>query len=186
MLKYVFAASASLSAFVPLAALAASAPLLSGSYVYTNQKFCQMNVTVTYGTSPSISGSPFVRQVITPAGGSNTIALGAGTLKFTQTAAGAGSVSINGFQADGSPILLKETGSGIGSGGTDGAPLESETETGSSTFTQTATALTIRESGKASKFHIFYGKVAGGVAQSATFAGIDAKGCGEQYSLTHD
>lgn len=185
MLKSVAAAGALLSAFIPLAASVASVPLLSGNYIYTSQKFCQMNVTVTYGTSTSIKGTPFVTQVGTPGSTPNTISLGAGALNFKPTATASGSVSINGFQADGSPILLKSTGSGIGAGGTQGAPLQTDTESGTGTFSQTATTLVFKQGGGTTNYHIYYGKLAGTIVQSATFVGVDTKGCVEQFSLSH-
>jgi len=144
MSKSVFFLAAVQSVIAPLAVSAASVPLLSGSYVYTSHKLCQMNVVVTYGTSSAISGSPFVKSVTSGAGW-NGVALAAGVLKFVQSAAGSGTVTINGFQADGSAILLTETGRGIGSGGTDGAPLQIQTKSGSASFSQTATMLSVKD-----------------------------------------
>jgi hypothetical protein len=163
-------------------AFAAAPPLLSGSYLYTSHKFCQMSVIAKYGTSSAIKNSPFVAEISTGAG-SNTVGLGAGAITFVP---GKGTATINGFQADGSVILLSETGSGIGGGGVDGAPLAAATESGSTTFTQAATTVSIKEVGGTSTFHIYYGKVSGGIAQNAVFVGINAKGCAEQYTVTHN
>jgi hypothetical protein len=169
---------------LPIAAAPAAVPLLSGTYIYTSQKFCQMGVTVTYSKATSTSG-PFVKQVDTPANGpSNTISLDAGTLKFVQTAAGSGSVTQNGFQGTGSPVLLTETGSGIS--GTDGAPLQTQTKSASTTFSQTATTLSIKDTGGTTAYNIYYGKIAGGVVQNAVFAGLGSNGCVQQYSMTHN
>jgi len=169
---------------LPPCAFAAAPPLLSGSYLYTSNKFCQLSVIAKYGTSTAIKNSPFVAEISTGAG-SNTVGLGAGTIKFAPGAAGSGTATINGFQADGSAILLSETGSGIGAGGVDGAPLATEMESGSTSFTQTATTVSIKEQGGTSTFQIYYGKVSGGIVQNAVFAGVDAKGCAEQYTVTH-
>jgi len=166
-------------------AFAAAPPLLSGGYVYTSNKFCQITVIAKYGTSPNIKNSPFVAN-LTTSSGSNTVGLGAGTIKFTPGKTGSGSATISGFQATGSAILLSSTGSGISGGGIDGAPLASETDTGSTTYAQTATTVSIKEDGGTSTFHIYYGKVLTGIVQNAVFAGVDAKGCAEQYTLTHN
>jgi hypothetical protein len=188
MRKSITNSIAALLVLSPLLASAPSAfaatPLLSGSYVYTSNKLCQMSVIAKYGTSTSIKNSPFVAEISTGAG-SNTQGLGAGSIKFTPGKTGSGTATINGFQATGSAILLTETGSGIGSGGVDGAPLASKTETGSSTYSQTATTVSIKGDGGISTFYIYYGKVSAGIAQNVVFAGIDAKGCAEQYTLTH-
>ena len=172
----------------PLLASAPSAfaatPLLSGSYVYTSSKFCQITVIANYSSSTAIKNSPFINQITTGTG-SNTEALGAGSIKFTPGKTGSGSATINGFGADGSGILLKSTGSGISGGGTDGSPLATETDSGTTTYTQTATTVSIKENGGTSTFHIYYGKVLSGIVQNVVFAGVDAKGCAEQYTLTH-
>jgi hypothetical protein len=165
-------------------AFAAAPPLLSGNYVYTSNKFCQITVIAKYGTSPNVKNTPFVASLIT-SGGSNTVGLGAGSIKFTPGNTGSGSATINGFGANGSAILLSSTGSGIGGGGIDGAPLATEAESGTTTYTQTATTVSIKEDGGTSTFHIYYGKVLTGIVQNVVFAGVDAKGCVEQYTLTH-
>jgi hypothetical protein len=163
-------------------AFAAAPPLLSGSYVYTSNKFCQITVTAKYAPLSATNSTPFVKQLSTGAG-SNTEGFGAGAIKFVQSAAGKGTATINGFQASGSAILLSSTGGGTS--GVDGAPMAAETESGSASFTQTATTVSIKEDGGTSTFHIYYGKVSAGIAQNAVFAGVDAKGCAEQYTLTH-
>jgi hypothetical protein len=163
-------------------AFAAAPPLLSGSYVYTSNKFCQITVIAKYGTSTAIKNTPFVDQISTGTG-SNTESFGAGAIKFVQSATGKGTATINGFQASGSAILLSSTGSGTS--GVDGAPMATKTESGSASFTQTATTVSIKEDGGTSTFHIYYSKVLSGIAQNAVFAGVDAKGCAEQYTLTH-
>lgn len=162
----------------------AATPLLSGGYVYTSSKLCQMSVTAKYGTSTAIKNSPFVEQITTGAG-SNTQGLGAGSIKFTPGKTGSGTATINGFQASGSAILLSSTGTGISGGGVDGARLAGETETGTTTYSQTATTVSIKGDGGTSTFHIYYGKVSAGIVQNVVFAGVDVKGCAEQYTLTH-
>lgn len=180
------AAVAGLSLFVFAAPFvsAASLPLLSGSYLYTSSKFCQMPVTVRYGATPPSKGAEFVTQVIS-GNGPNTVELGGGSLSFVQSGgAGKGMATINGFEADGSPILLTETGGGV-TLKTGGAPLESSPNTGSAPFTQTATAVTFKTGDGTDNFHIYYGKVRLGIVQNAVIVGIDPTGCVEQYALTH-
>jgi hypothetical protein len=172
-----------LSIFGASFASAASLPLLSGSYVYTNNTFCQMPVTAKYGSSPNVANTQFVAQIFTGPG-PNTESLSAGTFKFVQSATGSGSVTANSMTVAGSPILL--TSIDVGKGGVDGSPLTTQTNTGAAKFTQTATTITINEgSGGTSIYHIYYGKVAGGIVQNATAVGVDSKGCAEQYTLTH-
>ena len=168
------------SAAAPSAS-AAGVPLLAGVYAYSSNTFCQMGVIAKYSSSSAVKGTPFVVGISTSTG-DNTVSLGAGTLSFTQTGADAGKATISGWEADGSPILVTSTGAAKG---TEGATLQGEAQSGSATFQQTATTLKLTEGTKVSTYHIFYGKVSGGIAQFATFVGIDDKGCAERYTLTH-
>jgi hypothetical protein len=184
MLKPIVAAGAVLCAFVPSLASAA-VPLLSGTYTYTKQKLCQTNVIVTYGTSPNISGSPFVKEVVT-GNGSNALALSAGTIQFVQTTAGSGTATQSGFEGEGSAVLITQTGSGIGGGGIDGEPLQIQAQSGSAAFSQTATTFTLKSGGKTESYHLYYGKTAGGIVQNAVLIGLDSDGCVDQYSISHN
>lgn len=173
-------------ALINLSATAASAavPLLSGKYVYSANTFCQLDVTAKYATSTAIKNTPFVAQILTT-GGANTVGLAAGTLVFTQTAGavGGGKAVLSGWDVGGSSILLTSTGAGTS--GTDGAAMQAQGDSGSATFQQTATTFKLTEGSTVTSYHIYYGKVTGGIAQFATFAGLDSKGCAERYTLTH-
>jgi hypothetical protein len=183
MLKPIVAAAV-LCVFVPSLASAA-VPLLSGTYIYTKQKLCQTNVIVTYGTSPNISGSPFVKEVAT-GNGPNALALSAGTIQFVQTMAGSGTATQSGFEGEGSAVLITETGSGIGTGGIGGEPLQTQSQSGSGTFSQTATTFTLKSGGKTESYHLYYGKTAGGIVQNAVMIGVDSDGCVGQYAFSHN
>jgi hypothetical protein len=165
-------------------ASAATVPLLSGAYVYSSNTFCQLDVTVKYASAKAIPNTPFVAEILTT-GKSNTVGLAAGTLTFTQTAgaAGAGKVVLSGRDVDGSSVLLTSTGAGTS--GTDGAAMESQADSGSATFQQTAATFKLTEGSTVDTYHIYYGKVTGGIAQFATLVGTDSKGCAERYTLTH-
>jgi hypothetical protein len=45
--------------------------------------------------------------------------------------------------------------------------------------------VSIKEGSATDTYHIYYGKVASGVVQFATFIGLDSKGCVGQFALTH-
>jgi len=188
MLKITTAAVAGFSLLVAGApfASAASLPLLSGTYIYTGSKFCQMTIIASYiaGSTPNGKGAPVVTQINTGTG-SNSLKLSAGTLAFFQSGTGSGSAHINGFDIGGSTILLRNTGTAIGGGGTEGEVLGTNTDTGNATFKQTATTATLVTPDGTDNFHISYGKSASGIVQSAVLVGVDSKGCAEQYQLTH-
>jgi hypothetical protein len=165
----------------------ASLPLLSGTYIYTGSRFCQMTVIAGYitGTTPGNKSAPVVTQINTGTG-SNDIKLSAGSLTFVQSATGSGKATINGFDIGGSAILLQNTGTAIGGGGTQGSLFGSDASSGSATFKQTATTTTLVTPDGTNVFHAYYGKVVSGVAQSAALIGVDAKGCAQQFMLTHN
>lgn len=164
----------------------ASLPLLSGTYIYTGSKFCQMTIIAGYVAGKTASGgsTPLVAQ-INAGTGPNSVKVSAGTLSFVQTSIGSGNASINGFEIGGSAILLHNTGTAIGGGGIEGAPLASNPSSGSGTFKQTATTATLVTPDGTDIFHAYYGKAVSGIAQSVTLVGIDAKGCAQQFMLTH-
>jgi len=186
--KFVFTMKISGLAMIVLgcaggAAQAASVPLLSGAYLVTQQTFCQIPLTVTSGVLPK--GGNYVQSVQSNSTSGNTVTLAVGKLVFTQskTAPDTGTATLNGVGAGGSNVLLVETGS-AGSG-TEGAPITQQTNSGNATFSQTLTALTVTLSSGSETYNIYYGKVTGGIAQSAVFGGLDSSGCAESYTLTH-
>jgi hypothetical protein len=187
MLKSIANMVAGLSLFVLSApfASAATVPLLSGTYVYASQIVCQMPLTASYSSASASSpkGAPVtVVSQITSGSGPNAQSVGAGTLVFVHGAGGSGTVTVNGVNIDGSAVYISNVGTGAG--GAVGSHVGSETTSGKGTFTQTATTLTTNAGG-ASTYHVYYGKVAGGIAQYAVFAGIDSQGCAAQYTITH-
>jgi len=188
MLKLTTAAVAGLSLLIVGApfASATTLPLLSGTYIYTGSKFCQMTVIAGYvsGKTATGSGTPLVAQINT-GNGSNTIKLSAGILAFFQSGSGSGSAHINGFDIGGSTILLQNTGTAIGGGEIQGAPLAAKASTGTASFTQTATTATLVTPDGTDNFHAYYGKSVSGIVQCAVLVGIDHQGCSEQYQLTH-
>jgi hypothetical protein len=165
----------------------ASLPLLSGIYVYTGNRFCQMTVIAGYitGSTPGNKSAPVVTQINTGTG-SNDIKLSAGTLTFVQSSTGSGKATINGFDIGGSAILLHNTGTAIGGGGIQGSQFGSDASSGSATFKQTATTATLVTPDGTDTFHAYYGKVVSGIAQSVALVGTDAKGCAQQFMLTHN
>lgn len=165
----------------------ASLSLLSGTYIYTGSKFCQMTIIAGYiaGSTPNGKGAPVVTQIDTGTG-SNSIKLSAGTLTFVQSSTGSGTATINGFDIGGSTILLHNTGTAIGGGGIEGEPFGSSASNGNASFKQTTTTATLVTPDGTDTFHAYYGKATTGIAQSVTLVGVDAKGCAEQYMLTHN
>jgi hypothetical protein len=179
MLKSVIAAGAVLSVFAPLSASVAL-PLLSGTYLYTNDEFCQLGVTVQNG-STSATGN-LVKSVVV-GGSSNETKLGGGVLSFVQgSTPGKGTASLNGFQAGGSSVVLTETGA---INGTGGATISSKAEAGTASFTQTTTQLSLVTKDGTQTYNIYYGKTVSGVVQNAIAIGLEAKGCAQRYVLTH-
>jgi hypothetical protein len=177
MLKSVIAAGAVLLIFAPLTASAV--PLLSGTYLYTSDEFCQLGVTVQ--TASATATGSFVKSVVS-SGGSNETKLGGGVLSFVQSGTpGKGTASINGYQAGGSSVLLTQTGTAKGIGG---APITAKTETGSASFTQTTTQLSLVTKDGTQTYNIYYGKTVSGVVQNAIAIGLVAKGCAQRYVLT--
>jgi len=180
------AVAAALLIMPAFSASGTTVPVLSGTYVYSSNTFCQLDVVTKYATSKAIANTSFV-ATITAGGGNNTVALSAGTLTFTPPIAGTsggGKATISGWEIDGSSILLTSTGAGTS--GTGGAALASDAQSGTATFAQTATTLKLTEGSTVLTYHIYYGKVTNGIAQFATFIGTDNKGCAERYTLTHD
>jgi hypothetical protein len=188
MLKSTTAAIAGLSLLMITApsTFGASLPLLSGSYIYTGGRFCQMTIIAGYvsGKTATGSGTPLVAQINTGTDSSSQ-KLSGGILTFVQSGTGSGSASINGFDIGGTTILLQNTGSAIGGGGTQGSPLASNASSGNATFKQTATAATLVTPDGTDTFHAYYGKVVSGIVQSVSLIGVDHKGCAEQFMLTH-
>ena len=181
MLKSVIAAGAVLSVFTPLATSAAALPLLTGKYLYTNDEFCQLGVTVQYG-SGGTAGT--VVKSVAANGGYNVSKLGGGILSFAQGGtSGTGTASISGFEAGGSSIVLTETGGGIT--GTGGATITIKPEAGSASFKQTTTQLTFVTKDGTQTYNIYYGKTVSGVVQYAIAIGLETKGCAQRYVLTH-
>jgi hypothetical protein len=189
MLKFTAAVVAGLSLLMAGApfASAATLPLLSGTYIYTGSKFCQMTVIASYiaGSTPNGKGAPVVTEIITGTG-SNSLKLSAGTLAFSQGTTGSGTATITGLQIGGSPILLDNTGSAIGGGGIDGEKFGTSANSGTASFSQTATTVTLATPDGTDKFNVYYGKVVSSIVQAATLVGVDAKGCAEQFVLTHN
>lgn len=150
-----------------------SLPLLKGAYVFTLRRFCQPELTVTYNKSGIV----------------DSIALAAssdqfeeGTLTFVQgSTAGSGTVTIAAINDSGSAFLVENSGA---SSGTSGTPLAQKTESGSNPFKQTATTFAIKDTSGTSTYNVYYGAVAGGIAQHAVFGGLDDKGCAEQGMMT--
>jgi hypothetical protein len=185
MLKSIVATGAVLSVLAPFAS-AGTLPLLTGSYVYTSTRFCQIHLDAQYisGSTPGNKSAPVVTQ-IGIGSGANANKVDAGTLSFVQGgSAGSGTAMINGFSISGSSVLL--TTSGPGGGGVEGAPLGTDTSTGTGTFIQTATMVSIKTPDGTNNYHIYYGKVAAGIVQYAALIGVDRKGCAEQIALTHN
>jgi hypothetical protein len=164
-------------------ARAATLPLISGKYLYTQQMFCQMGVTITNAISSKLGGS-YVQSTNGTSTSANEITLSAGTLSFVQskTTPGTGTATINGEASGGSTVLLTQTGAG--SSGTQGAPISEQASSGSANFNQTATTLTLDEGSGTNNFSIYYGAAAKGIAATLVFGGVDSKGCAETYTLT--
>jgi hypothetical protein len=137
-------------------------PLLSGTYLIMTDVFCQATQTVATknnGTTAALNNMANGLQQ--------------GTLTFVQgSTPGSGTATQNANNEEGSPFLE----SGNVGGGNNTEPLNKSSASGSSPFTQTATTFSFISA----KFTISYGKVSGGIAQSAVFGGIDHNGCGRQ------
>lgn len=150
-----------------------SLPLLSGTYVFSLRTFCQPHLTVTYNTKSTV-GSNIVSQITLSSPGDS---LQEGTLKFVQSSkAGSGTVTITSIDAFGSPFLVENSGVS----GSAGTPLEKKANNGSTTFTQTATTIALKDSSGTSTYNVYYGNILNGVVQVAVFGGIDDTGCAEQ------
>lgn len=178
MSKYIFPAGLSVVLFSTLTFAApfpnsrvAVVPLLSGTYLIASSDFCQESMVAT-----EKSGAVSTINVT-----GNDDALSAGTVKFKQgSKADAGTLTITQTTVGGTPLLA----SGSGTTGDAGDTLKESTGTVKTTFEQTATTFSFADGSKTNNFNIFYGKVSGGVAQSAVFVGIDDKGCAQQGTLT--
>jgi hypothetical protein len=151
-------------------------PLLKGTYVVSYQRFCQPTLTASRTTNGSVTS-------VAISGGSNQ--LSRGTITFVQSKTlGQGTLTQNMITDYGSLFLVVNSG-----GGTSGTPLTAKSNTGSTSFTQTATTFNIKDGNTAngSTFNIYYGQVTGTgtstVVQHAVFGGIDDQGCAEQGTV---
>jgi hypothetical protein len=177
MLKSIFAAGVVIVSFSTLAIAApfstpetsSSVPLLSGNYVITLHKLCQVTLSVTT-KSGQVTGVNLT---------ADDSQMQAGLIKFKQgSKAGAGSFTLDETSAGGTATLIKQNS------GTEGDTFSQATQTLSGTFSQTSTKISIMEGGGTETYSVYYGKVSGGIAQHAAFAGLDSKGCAEQGTLT--
>ncbi len=179
MLKTVFTAGTAAVLFstltfaapFPAPATSTSLPLLSGTYIIVDQTFCQETMKAT-----EASGAVATIKVT-----GNDDNLSAGTVKFKQgSTAGKGKLTITQTSVGGTPLLA----SGSGTTGNAGDKLLESTGTINTTFKQTATTFSFVDGSNTNTFKVYYGKVSGGVAQYAAFAGIDDKGCAQQGTVT--
>jgi archaellin len=160
---------------------------LSGTYIYTIDKLCQLALTDNVATSPNFpNGSTIVylSTLVQSGAGSNEIELSAGRVAFTQGSGtpGQGSFSTNGMTADGSAILLKTTGENTG---TIGAPLTISGSAGTGSFSQTATTLSLPgNSTTPVKFTVYYGQSVSGIASYAVAFGNNGEGCAQRFVFT--
>jgi hypothetical protein len=180
MLKRGLAVGAAL-VLVPLTALGApldrqpgkSFPLILGSYAISLTRACQPSLQVAYS---NIGGHNVVTGVSMISGAPNT--LSAGSLSATNSK-GSGSLTGTVTQAQGDPIVVQDN-----LGGEWGTLLSGGAGSGSVTFVQTATTLSITDTDGTSTYNIYYGPAKKGNAVNAVFGGIDIKGCMDVGSIT--
>ena len=159
---------------------AKAVPLASGSYIYSEHKFCPLTLRVHYST-PTGGGGNYADTSSLNFNQSNAVE--AGAADFVQgSTKGSGTLTLSGAtHIEGTAFVLNNTGNETGS---QGEPLTQEQENGTIGFSQTATTLTLQDSGsKSSTYNIYYGKSINGIAQAATWSGIDDKGCAETGTI---
>jgi hypothetical protein len=183
MLKFIVATGMALSLMPSLAgaapfpsARAKAVPLLSGSYIYSENRICPLTLVIHYST-PNNAGGNYADSSSLNSNASNAVE--AGTIDFVQgSTKGSGNATLSAAtHISGTAFTLHATGN---ESGTQGQTLAQTTESGTIAFSQTAKILTLQDDGsKSSTYNIYYGKMAGGIAQAATWSGIDDKGCAD-------
>jgi len=163
-------------------ASASTLPTLSGAYIFTGHRVCQVAVTVDYANIKGVNNTSFAYEV-TGAPAANTVGVTAGSFSFTQKAgaAGTGTVFVSETNVSGSPIFI--TSSAPGGVFFDGSAIKSQLQASVGPFKQTATTLSVNGS---PNYNIYYGKVTNGIVQTATVAGVDSSGCAEELTITHN
>ena len=140
--------------FLSGAPVLAAAPILSGTYVLVVRQWCQGTVTADINASHLVDELDY--------DGGATIAL-FGSADFNPEKR---KVKLNGFSQNGSPFLLKLTGS---ENATDGIPLTEAPISNSGKYKTTATTFTLGEE----TFHAIYTQIDGsGIAHVVTFMGL--------------
>jgi hypothetical protein len=184
VLRSIFAAGAAIAllstqALADDAGASAASPsratlsLLSGFYIFTSQRICQPQLTVSYDSN-GVSAVSI---------GSSATSLQEGTYHFVQgTTPGSGTVTVGGIDDYASPVLVTNAGTP----GTSGTPMTQQANKGSLAFSQTASTISIMDGNtpSGSTFNVYSGKTLKGIIQSAVYGGIDDGGCAQQGSIS--
>ncbi|MGD0191041.1 MAG: hypothetical protein ABSD74_09895 [Rhizomicrobium sp.] len=150
-----------------------SFPLLSGNYLLQNTTVCQPALNVTYNGQGLVTGVNLV-----PANDASSSTTGLFTATQGNTK-GTGSITLSATSGSGDPIIVTSS-----NGGEEGQVLGVGSGGDTITFKQTATTLSLTDSGGTSTYTVYYGNVVNKDVGSAVFSGLDYKGCANSGSVT--
>lgn len=164
---------AALAAVLLSSASAAATPIVSGAYTVIARNVCQQRLTADFNGSGTV----------------DALSLSTGDVPSAQTLLAVtfnpnkGKVTFAGFQDEGSGFLLQSTGS---KGGTQGTPLTETPTSGSTSYSNTDTTITIG----GNVYNAVYGQVdKNGIAHTAALMRLYTNGnppdtCSEQDEAT--
>jgi len=144
-----------------------AAPTISGNYVYATRTFCQPTIVVDYANDQN--GQTFVQGLNLNSPGGTKHEVGSGTFDpSTQT------VTYKGVQDSGDTVLLQL------SGGLQGQVFTEKNNSGSASYSNTNSTLTIN----GVTYSATYGKTTKGVASYFAAVGLDGTGCSVEWEFT--
>ncbi|HEY8699164.1 MAG TPA: hypothetical protein VIM02_16290 [Rhizomicrobium sp.] len=161
------------AAFVLSCASAAATPILSGAYTVIAHNFCQQRLTADFNGSGTVDALSFSTGDV-PSG--QTLL----SVTFNPNKA---KITYAGFLDEGSSLLLQSTGS---KGGTQGVPLTETPMSGSTSYSNTDTTITIG----GNVYNAVYGQIdKNGIAHTAALMRLYTNGnppdtCSEQDEAT--
>jgi hypothetical protein len=148
-------------------AMAAAAPTISGSYVFSHRTFCQPTITVDYATDQN--GQTFVNGLNLTS--SSDTEFSTGLAKFdssTQT------VSYKGVNDSGSTVLLQL------SSGLQGDVFAEKKTSGSTAYSNTNSTVTLN----GTTYTATYGKATKSVVGYMVLVGLSSASCSDQWEFT--
>ncbi len=160
-------AAAAVATLLAVAPAVAATPVISGKYVYASSTFCQPTIQIEY--AQDTNGQTFVNglNLTEPEDTAHEV----GLASFDPTTL---TVTFSGKKDHGSNVLLQT------SGGLQGSMIAEKTESGSGSYSNTATTVTL----SGATYNATYGKSSKGVVEYFALVGLDSAGCSVEWQLT--